>query len=186
MWYENVPIPYESAEAIVILAGAVHSPTPTQPYTFAGQDTYRRLRHGVWLFKHWKSVPILVCGGSFGQWAPAAVTMQHVLESEGVPADLILVEDHSISTHESAKYGSDILRKRGISRVALVVEASSMPRAAASFRKAGIAVIPAPIRFTELDFNIMDVLPNWGAIALNGETVHELAGLVWYRLRGWI
>jgi uncharacterized SAM-binding protein YcdF (DUF218 family) len=61
-----------------------------------------------------------------------------------------------------------------------------MLRAAASFRKAGITVIPAPIRFTELHFEIMDIFPDWNAIALNGETIHEILGLAWYRLRGWI
>jgi len=186
IWYENRPIPKESAEAIVILAGAVHPSSPNQPYTFAGQDTYRRLQHGIWLFKHWKSLPILVCGGSLDEDAPAAETMKGVLESQGIPADLILIEDRSRSTHESAKYGSYILRQRAITRVALVVEANSMLRAAASFRKAGVTVIPAPIRFTALDLNVMDIFPNWGAIALNGETVHEVIGLVWYRLRGWI
>ena len=44
-------------------------------------------------------------------------------------------------------YGAEILRAHGISRVVLVVEASGMPRAAASFEKMGIHVVPAPIRF---------------------------------------
>src|SRR5262249_35431832 len=47
IWYEDGPIPKESAEAIVILAGAVHPASPNQPYTVAGQDTYRRLQHGI-------------------------------------------------------------------------------------------------------------------------------------------
>jgi uncharacterized SAM-binding protein YcdF (DUF218 family) len=186
IWYEDVPLRLDSAEAIVILAGTVHRPTRNRPYTFAAQDTYQRLQHGVWLFKHWKSLPILVCGGSLKEMGPQSLTMQHVLESEGVPSELIWTENRSRSTHENAEYGSQILRQHGISRIALVMEANSMPRAAASFRKAGITVFPAPIRFTELDFSVMDVFPNWRAIALNGETVHELVGLVWYRVRGWI
>src|SRR5262249_13732772 len=108
IWYEDGPTPKDSAEAIVILAGAVHPPSPNQPYTVAGQDTYRRLQHGIWLFKHWKSVPILVCGGTLDEDAPAAETMKVVLESQGVPSELVLIEDHSRSTHESAKYGSYI------------------------------------------------------------------------------
>jgi len=185
-WYENGPVPPESADAIVILAGTVHAPSVNRPYVFVVQDTYQRLQHGVWLFKHWKPLPILVCGGPLNDVPPQSLTMKHVLESEGVPSDLIWVETRSRSTHENAEYGSQVLRQHGISRIALVVEANSMARAAASFRKAGITVIPAPIRFTDLDFSIMDILPNWRAISLNGETVHELVGLAWYRLRGWI
>jgi len=186
IWYERGPIPRQSAEAIVVLSGAVHAPMPDRPYSFAAQDTYQRLQYGLWLHKNWMPLPILVCGGALDENQPYSAIMKHVLESEGVPSELIWIEDRSRSTHENALHGSKILRERGVSHVVLVVEASSMPRAAASFRKAGITVVPAPIRFTTLDRSLRDVFPNWRAIALNGETVHEILGLGWYRLRGWI
>jgi len=185
IWYRDNPLPAESAEAIVILSGTVHSPLPNRPYAFAAQNTYERLQHGIWLYKNWNSLPILVCGGGWSN-EPFSSTMKHVLETEGVPSELVWVESLSRSTHENAVYGSKILHKHGVSHIALVVEASSMPRAAASFRKLGINVVPAPFRFNELHRNLMDVLPGWQALATNGETIHELAGLAWYRLRGWI
>jgi uncharacterized SAM-binding protein YcdF (DUF218 family) len=188
IWYDrDSPFPRESAEAIVVLAGSAHSPTPNRPYTFAGSDTYRRLEHAAWLFKHWKPVPILVCGGTLNEDPPIAETMRRVLEAEGgIPPEMIWTEKRSRSTHENAVYGSEILREHGISRIAVVVEASSMPRAAASFRKFGFTVVPMPIRFAGLDREFSDVIPTWDAIAMNGETLHELVGLLWYFLRGWI
>jgi uncharacterized SAM-binding protein YcdF (DUF218 family) len=187
IWYDrNSVIPGETAEAIVILSGAVDPPRPNRPYPFVGSDTYRRLRHGVWLFKNWNSLPILVCGGRLNEGDPFAKEMRRVLESEGIPPDSIWTEGRSRSTHENAVHGSEILRLHGVSRVALVVEANSMLRAAASFERAGIQVVPAPIRFTTLRGEFTDVLPSWQAIALNGEALHELLGLLWYRLRGWI
>jgi len=187
IWYDHSPIPRESAEAIVVLAGTVHKETPNRPYTFAAPDTYERLQHAVWLYKNWKRVPILVCGGTFDEQEPFAQAMSRILMSEGgIPADSIWIEKRSRSTHENAVFGSEILRNHGISRVALVVEASSMTRAAASFRKAGIVVVPAAIRFIELDWKLTDVFPDWRAIALNGETLHEFVGLLWYSIRGWI
>src|SRR5438067_13318374 len=105
--------------------------------------------------------------------------MGHLLESEGIPPDLIWIEKRSRSTHENAVYGSKILREHGITSIALVVEANSMLRASASFRKLGISVVPAAIRFTKLDRELTDIIPNWRAIALNGEAIHEVAGLVW-------
>lgn len=186
IWYADDPFPKESADAIVILAGTVHSPTPSRPYPLAGQDTYQRVQHGVWLFKHWKPLPILVCGGTYDENEPLSATMKQLLQSEGIAADLIWVENRSRSTQQNALYGSEILRKHGISRVALVVEANSMTRAAASFRKVGITVVPAPIRFTKLLREFSDLFPTWQAIELNGETLHEVLGLVWYRFRGWI
>jgi uncharacterized SAM-binding protein YcdF (DUF218 family) len=185
IWYDKDNAkPQGDAAAIVVLAGSVSPPLPGRPYSYVGHDTYIRLQHGIWLFRNWKPVPILVCGGSFDGEAPFAAAMRRLLEAEGIPADMIWAEAQSQSTYENAIYGAEILRKHGVSRVALVVEASSMLRAAASFEKAGIAVTPAPIRFTELNWDFTDILPNWRAISLNSETVHELGGLLWYRLRG--
>jgi uncharacterized SAM-binding protein YcdF (DUF218 family) len=186
-WYERTPVSTETAQAIVILSGTVKSPNPNRPYPLPSQDTYERLQHGVWLFKHWRPLPILVCGGTFDGHQPFSVTMRRILvESEGIPSDMVWVESRSRSTHENALYGSEVLREHGVTRVALVVEANSMLRASKSFQKEGITVIPEPIRFARLNREVTDFFPSWSAIALNGETVHELGGLLWYRLRGWI
>jgi uncharacterized SAM-binding protein YcdF (DUF218 family) len=186
MWYQQESAtPKESAGAIVILSGTVDPPRPNRPYAFVSHDTYRRLQHGVWLYKRWEPLPILVCGGT-NEGHSTAVEMRRVLETEGIPRDVIWMETRSQSTHENAVYGAEILRMHGVSRVVLVVEASSMLRAEASFEKAGIEVVPAPIRFTKIAWEFTDIFPDWKAISLNGETVHELVGLLWYRLRGWI
>ena len=169
----------------MVLAGSVDSPLPGRPYPLAAHDTYARIQHAAWLIKHWDSKPVLACGG--GQDSEAySQTIRHLLESEGVPPDKIWIEARSRSTHENALYGSEILRQHGISRIALVIDARSMDRAAASFRKQGITVVPAPFRFYDLKLELQDVLPTWRAIQTNGETAHELVGLLWYWLRGWI
>lgn len=185
MWYDEKPIPETTVEAIVVLAGAVDSPKPNRPYPLAANDTYIRLQHAAWLFKHWISRPILVCGGGRDN-ASYSQAGRHLLEAEGIPPNLIWSEARSLSTYENALYGSQILREHGVSRIALVIDASSMARAAAAFRKQGITVVPAPFRFYDLDLSVEDILPNWRAIQANGETAHELVGLLWYRLRGWI
>jgi uncharacterized SAM-binding protein YcdF (DUF218 family) len=187
-WYDkNTAGPLQRPEAIVLLAGSAHSPSPNQPYAYAATDTYRRLQHGLWLFRHWdSSLPILVCGGTLDETQPVSHSMRRVLESEGVPPELLWVEDRSHNTHENAVYGAKILRHQRVSLVALVVEANAMWRAAAAFTKSGIIVLPAPVRFTELDLTWTDVFPSANPIALSGEHIHELVGLLWYRTRGWI
>jgi uncharacterized SAM-binding protein YcdF (DUF218 family) len=181
IWYHKGPTPYESADAIVVLAGAVNPPSAGRPYALPAEDTYRRVRHAAWLFRHWRALPILVSGGDL-----SADTMRHLLESEGVPRPMIWIESRSMNTHENAAYSAEILRAHGAVRVVLVVEASSMPRASRSFWKAGIMVVPSPVRFTQLSWEWSDWLPGWPAIKSNGETLHELGGLLWYKLRGWI
>ena len=99
---------------------------------------------------------------------------------------MIWTEPRAMNTHESALYSSEILKAHGIRRVILVTEANSMPRAVRSFTHHGIAAVPAPSRYIHLYGNANDLWPGWDPIALNEETVHELVGLVWYKLRGWI
>jgi uncharacterized SAM-binding protein YcdF (DUF218 family) len=112
--------------------------------------------------------------------------MRDLLEAAGIPAEDIWIEDRSSSTHENAVFSAEFLRGRGVHRIALVVDARSMPRAAASFRKQGIEVVPAPSRFDDLSATMDDWLLSWKAVRGNEETLHETFGLLWYRLRGWI
>jgi uncharacterized SAM-binding protein YcdF (DUF218 family) len=187
IWYDDHPVPSGAAEAIVVLSGSVAYRLPNRPYSYVGPDTYIRLRHVIWLFNEWKSLPVLVCGGGARRRSePHSELMKRVLEAEGIPRDLIWTEGRSRSTRENALYGAEVLRRHGVTRIVLVVEANSMLRAAACFRKLGFTVIPSPIRFTHVNGGLMDILPTWRAMERNGETIHEVLGLVWYRLRGWI
>ena len=100
---------------------------------------------------------------------------------------MIWTEERSRNTHENAVYGAEILRKHGIGRIALVVDAQSMPRAAACFRKQGIEVVPAPCEFRVFGQPLSDeFFPRWDAIRRNERTLHEALGFGWYWLRGWI
>src|ERR1051326_2881731 len=54
MWDDQAPIPDASAQAIVVLAGAVDPPRPSRPYAVAAQDTYLRVQPAAWVFKNWR------------------------------------------------------------------------------------------------------------------------------------
>jgi len=185
-WYPKQTRPTGSADAIVVLSGAVNYPTKQRPYVLAGRDTYRRVLHGAWLYHNWKAIPILATGGPEGGGDPAAVTMRRMLEQEDVPAASIWTEERSHSTHESALYSAAVLREHGVHQVALVVEADSMLRAEKCFRKEGIGVTPAPCLFRDTHFGGEDLLPGWPAIYRAETLMHEELGLCWYWLRGWI
>jgi uncharacterized SAM-binding protein YcdF (DUF218 family) len=111
--------------------------------------------------------------------------MRELLRQAGIPENMIWTEEESRSTYENARFGAKILRSHRIERVALVVDARSMPRAAAALEKQGIRVEPAPSRFREWD-GFRELLPGWKAIQGNEETLHETLGFFWYRLRGWV
>jgi uncharacterized SAM-binding protein YcdF (DUF218 family) len=112
--------------------------------------------------------------------------MRDLLRRAGVADDMIWTEAQSRSTHENAVYGARILRGHGWNRIALVVDGQSMPRAAACFRREGFDVTPAPVELRTWGPLSEELLPSWKAIRRNEITLHELLGLAWYRLRGWI
>jgi uncharacterized SAM-binding protein YcdF (DUF218 family) len=112
--------------------------------------------------------------------------MHDLLQDGGIPGSMIWTEERSRSTYENAVYGAAILRGRGIRTIALVVEARSMPRAAACFKRQGMVVIPAPSSFDEAPDSIDDFLPDWRAVGRNEVTLHELVGSAWYTIRGWM
>lgn len=182
--------PFQSPppQAIVVLSSAVSPPQYERPFPLADAQTYQRCLYAAWLHKQWPhSVPVLACGGPGTlPEQPYSVVMRQMLKREGVPEDMIWTEERSRTTHENAVFGAEILRAHGIRSIALVVEAQSMLRAAACFRKQGIVVVPAPCAFRELGPWFEELIPSWKAIKGNEATLHEIAGLAWYWLRGWI
>jgi uncharacterized SAM-binding protein YcdF (DUF218 family) len=158
-----------------------------RPYSLPDKETYGRCERAAWLYKHWQSVPVLASGGSQNPIEqPLSTTMRGLLIRAGVPDTQILTEDNSRSTHENAAYSAGILRKRGITKIALVVEAFAMPRAAAAFRREGLNVVPAPCTFRDFGPLRDELIPTWRALERNEGTLHEVLGLAWYRFRGWI
>jgi uncharacterized SAM-binding protein YcdF (DUF218 family) len=185
--YPVQPFPSGTVQAIVVLSSSVDPPRHERPYPVPDKDGYRRCEHAAWLYKHWLSVPVLASGGSQSVGTqPLSTTMRELLNRAGVPDSEILTEDRSRSTHENAVYSAEILRKRGITNIALVVEAFAMPRAAAAFRHEGMNVVPAPSSFRDLGPVRDELIPSWKAVERNEGTLHEVLGLAWYQLRGWI
>jgi uncharacterized SAM-binding protein YcdF (DUF218 family) len=182
--YPIRPFASEPVEAIVVLSASVEPPHYERPFALPGAATFERCAYAAWIHGRWPDLPVLVSGG--GTPFPASRAMAELLLEKGVPQSLIWTEERSTSTYENALFGAEILKRHGIRRIALVVDAKSMPRAAACFRRQGITVAAAPSSFTQLGANSDDLLPGWRAVRRNEETLHETLGLAWYYLRGWI
>lgn len=179
--------PDSHPQAIVVFAESVQPPLFGDGYPLAGENTYRRCEYAAWIYRRIGPLPVLVSGGRGSQrFPPVAVTMRDVLLRDGLPPDMVWTEEESHSTHENAVYSARILARHGISRVALVVDATSMARAEACMRKEQVQVIPAPCAFHVLDPWQDQVLPSARSIHRNDDNLHEILGIVWYRLRGWI
>lgn len=176
--------PKTSADAIVVFSANVKTPSAEHPYPIPDRETFERCSYASWLYRTWKPVPVLACGGRFADGRePFSVSMKRLLVGSGVPADLVWTEETSTNTYENARNAAEILRRQGIHKVVLVVDVQSMLRAELCLRKQGIEVVAAPSRFSELKFP-HDLIPGWSGVQLNEITLHEVVALVWYQIQG--
>ncbi|MFA6920799.1 MAG: YdcF family protein [Gallionella sp.] len=172
----------QKASAIVILGGGTYFHAPE----YAGQDTVSettlvRLRYGARLQREFK-LPILVTGGRpVGHGTSEALQMRTALEQDfQVPARW--TEDSSDNTFENARNSYQTLQ--GIKKIYLVTHAWHMPRSAAAFRSAGFEVIEAPTAFTTRHrSNLVSFMPRAESMRDSSIFVHELIGLLWYRIK---
>lgn len=194
---ETIP----AVEAIVVLGGGTESSAPPRSgveLNGAGDrliQTARLYREGV-------ATKIYLSGGNI-TWqgsrpSTPAEEMQEILLFMGVPQDALVLQTNSRNTYEDALYTSELLRVQGIDRIVLVTSASHMPRSMGLFEKQGIEVIPAPADFSVPDYawqdlwqgsfgsQVINLIPNSGALSQTTASLKEYLGLLVYRLRGWI
>jgi len=105
----------------------------------------------------------------------------------GVPAEAIVLERESRNTRENAKNSARIVRERGWRTLLLVTSAMHMPRAEASFRRAGmeVDVLPVDHQFGRDHFGIGKLLPRSAALDRSTWVLRELAGRLVYRAAGY-
>lgn len=184
---QAAPLP-ESADlsgvgAIVVLGAGRYERAPEYGGDTANAYALERLRYAARLQRR-TGLPILVTGGAPTGGIPEAQFMQEVLEKEWkVPVRW--TEGASDNTRENALNSRRILAGEKIAKILLVTHAWHMPRAQAAFERAGFEVIPAGTRFSlPKAAELMDFVPEAGALRASAHALHEAIGLVWYRLRG--
>jgi uncharacterized SAM-binding protein YcdF (DUF218 family) len=187
-WYPATRFPDGDAGAIVVLGGSVHAIDVSQPEALPLYDTYVRCRHAAWLYRNWKALPVVASGGETSGPTRLVIAdvMRQTLIEAGVPDAMIWTEGRSRSTYENALFTSRLLREKGIHRIALVTEGHHLPRSIQCFRKQGIDAAPAGCDYRHLAFNgrWQQFFPSAQMIHNNEDTLHEWAGLAWYRVSG--
>jgi uncharacterized SAM-binding protein YcdF (DUF218 family) len=167
------------AQAIVILSGGVHRDAPEYNGDTVDRFSLERLRYGARLARR-TNLPVLVTGGApFGGTAEGELMRQSLAEDFGVQVRWI--ETESRNTMENASLSAPLLKKAGISNIALVSQSWHLTRAVPLFEQQGFHVTAAPTAFAKEPHSLAKaLLPDDGSksrIALR-----EYLGLLFYRL----
>ncbi|WOD38782.1 YdcF family protein [Nodosilinea sp. E11] len=195
---DTVDLP--TAEAIVVLGGAIHPQLSPRPWIEVAEEGDRVL-HGARLYLAGRA-PLLVFSGGRITWGQhqrrsEAADMAELAEALGVPASAILIEPDSLNTFENALNTKALLANLGIERILLVTSAMHMPRSLAIFKKQGFDVTPAPADFHVVQDPLDVEMRTWQGRTLSlvpqTENLHyltralkEYLGIGIYWLKGWL
>jgi uncharacterized SAM-binding protein YcdF (DUF218 family) len=157
---------------VVVLSGGIRSTGLLNATTIA------RVRHAVSLLHAGCGELLVVSGGPRRRGRPsAAPAMRALAEQLGISRESILVEERSSRTSENAREVAALLGA-ATRDVLLVTSALHMRRAVLCFRRHGIDAAPAPVP------HVPDEDPERATVV--GQTLHELIGLAYYRVAGWL
>lgn len=142
--------------AVVLTGGminALYAPSPTRPVLNREAD---RAGQALWLYKTGRVQKVLISGGGptlrqgdLAFQTPSEVDegqmIRQFLETAGVPATDIILENKSRNTHENAQFSARVLRGHlRTNACGVVTSAWHMRRAMACFQKQGLVVTPWP------------------------------------------
>ncbi len=179
-------------EVAVMLGGVLALPQPPRiEAELVGSSD--RILHAFRIARQGKAERLYLVGGAVFGDGPSGGGSGHVrrlLAEWGLPGDRVDTGSTSRTTRENALEARDYLAERGLidSPVMLITSALHMPRAVAVFRTAGIRVVPVAtdVRVAaDPSPGVFDWVPSAAALQLATAALHEIAGLCYYRWRGW-
>lgn len=150
------------------------------PDNLIGGATYWRAIYGVRTYRagHFRSV--VVCGGPAGGTRTLAAVTADFMVANGVPREVIHLEERSTSTRENALFAARMISSWPGKKVLLTSD-THMFRALRVFRAAGLDVVPCYFPHALKLYN--SPLNRWPLFC---GLVTETTKIAYYYARGWI
>ena len=125
--------------------------------------------------------------GHLGNGTPEADVLVEQLASWGIARERLIAERTSRNTRENAVESKRLVVERGFRDVVMITSAFHMPRALGCFSKIGLPVdaLPVDFRSGSSDLSPQELLPRAGNLHTSAHVLHERAGRLIYRLRGY-
>ncbi len=164
------------ADIILVLGGGINKGR------YLNLVSSHRLLKGAQLYFEGRANKILFSGGIPGKVnVPEAAVMAQEARRLKIPAGEILLEKKSKNTHEQAVEVKKMADSQQWKSILLVTSSSHMKRALMAFENLGFKIYPAPAdpyeKYTD---------DPMGRLCLFPVLTHEYAGIVYYKIRGWI
>jgi uncharacterized SAM-binding protein YcdF (DUF218 family) len=137
-------------DGIVVLGGAIEPELVAARRASELNEAAERITVIAELARRYPSATILYSGGN-GSLLPRGGSEAHIagalLETLGVPAQRLILEDRSRTTAENAEFSRRLAMPKPGQRWLLVTSAYHMPRSIGAFRKAGFPVEAYPVDY---------------------------------------
>lgn len=180
-----------AADVAIVLGGSLGQPLSPR-VALDLTDASDRVLHAARLYRAGKVKRILVSAGDL-PWAaaekPEAELIRELLIEWGVAPDAIESGTESRNTFENALEVQRMLKARGFTSALLVTSGTHMPRAMATFRRAGVPVVASTTDVHVVDADYTDPfrwLPNVDALKMTTTAMREWLGYVVDRARGYL
>jgi uncharacterized SAM-binding protein YcdF (DUF218 family) len=192
LWLETPRLPPQRLQphydVAIVLTGIVNLRL-SSPQRLEFNSSVERILTGISLVKRGVADKLLISGSTgdmLGRGNEARLLQGFALEW-GLTPEQILIEEKSRNTYENALYSAQIVRASEYKTLLLVTSTIHMRRAAAAFHKQGLFPDLYPV-----DFHMHPAItpssfqPSVDVLQVTTAAIHELIGLVMYRLQGYI
>jgi len=185
------------ADAIVVLSEGMRSKAwPRRIVAAAGAGD--RGAQAFELFRQGRA-PLILCSGGMaeqgGRTTSEAEETRSLLQSLGVPDQVLLVETNGLNMSDSSVRCRPLLEARKVRRALLVTSALQMPRAMEVFRRQypAMDIVPVPTAYLfpeKQKLAVADILmgcvPTAEHLLITEQSLKEYAELLSLRVRWWV
>jgi uncharacterized SAM-binding protein YcdF (DUF218 family) len=168
---------------IVLASGEMQTPSGVNRVRLDAKG-WERLHAGVQLWRQSGGTMVFTAGPPGNPAASMARYMASVARDMGVPEQAMAINPQALSTYRELQAARDIVAQKP-GPVWLVTSAMHMPRALQVARKLGLEAQPYPVGFRQIiKYGWWSWTPNNGTLERMLAALHEIIGMVVYRVRG--
>jgi uncharacterized SAM-binding protein YcdF (DUF218 family) len=182
-----------AAGDVILCLGGGAEPSFVESTGVYLKKSANRISAATTLAAQGKAATLVIGGGGYsqdGEKHSEADAVARYLQNQGSLSVSIQSLGVCADTRDEVNKFVEMARQRGWQRVLLVTSASHMPRAVATFAKAGMQVTAVPCDYQSSFSRIGEVywvhLPHANNLSMFATWFHEMVGSWMYRIRGWI